>query len=471
MLRGPCSGSLWAFLASNDRYGFHRDELQVLDDARHPAWGYVVYPPLTPALARAGVAVFGETPRGLRVFSAVAMSLVILLAGLMARELGAAARGQTLAAAMAAISPVALLQGALFQYVAFDFLWCVAIAWLVMRMIRTGDARLWIPIGLFIGLGAMTRYTMAFCVAGLVAAVFFTPMRRHLRSPWLWAGAALSVAVFLPNLLWQVNHDWVSLEFLRSIHQRDVRIGRARGFLVEQLYVPASLFTIPWWVAGLWFCFRSRFRAVAWMYAVPLLLLAVMQGRSYYMAPAYPMLLAAGAFVWERSGRFKTPAMIAILAGGMLGAALMLPLPPAGSAVFRAASRVHDNFVEEIGWPELVASVAGVYRRNPGAAIYAANYGEAGAINLYGRDHGLPIAISGVNSYWARGYGSRPSSTVILVGTSKEEAGQFFRSCEEAGLITNRYGVENEELGNAIIVCRDPLLPWPEMWKQARSFG
>jgi 4-amino-4-deoxy-L-arabinose transferase-like glycosyltransferase len=372
---------------------------------------------------------------------------------------------------MAAISPVALLQGALFQYVAFDSLWSVAIAWLVMRMIRTGDARLWIPIGLLIGLGAMTRYTMAFFVAGLVVAVFVTPLRSHLRSPWLWAGAAISIVIFVPNLLWQIRNDWVSLEFLRSIHARDVRIGRADGFLVEQLFVPASAFTIPWWVAGLWFCIRSRFRPISWMFIVPLLLFIVTKGRSYYMAPAYPMLLAAGALVWERSGRFRALAMVAVLLGAVMGAALMLPLPPVNSTLFRAAARVHDNFVEEIGWPELVATVADVYRRNPGAAIFASNYGEAGAINLYGPSHGLPTAISGVNSHWQRGYGARPPENVILVGVRKEDADRAFRECEVAGLIRNRYGIENEEHGRQIVLCRDPRAPWPELWKQARSFG
>jgi hypothetical protein len=201
----------------------------------------------------------------------------------------------------------------------------------------------------------------------------------------------------------------------------------------------------------------------------------VMNGRSYYLAPAYPMLLAAGAVVWQRR-LAVIAAAIAVVAGALFGAAAMLPIAPVNSPLWRFASGVHDNFVEQIGWPELVSSVAGVYRELPPAekgrtAIFASNYGEAGAINLYGPAHGLPRAISGVNSHWSRGYGSPPPDTLIILGSDREEASQFFRSCEVAGIATNRYGVRNEEFGGQILVCRGVLLPWEELWEKARTFG
>lgn len=460
-------------LATNHRYGFHRDELQVVDDARHLDWGYVVYPPLTPAVARVALEIFGASPWGIRVPAALAQSLIIVLAGLMARDLGGGRAAQVLAAAMTAVGPLAMIQGALLQYVGFDFLWWVLIAWLMIRLIRSDDPRWWIAIGAAIGTGVLTRYTIIFFVAGLVAGVVFTPLRRHLASPWLWLGVGVSLLIAMPNLVWQYRHDFVSLEFLKSIHERDVRIGRTSGFLIEQLFVPASMFTIPWWIAGLWFLFK-RFRPLAWMFVVTLLLFLVMEGRGYYMAPAYPMLLAGGAVLWEQ--RFRSAAVAAVVLGAIFSGSLMLPIAPVNSRLWHVATRAHDNFVEEIGWQELVATVASVYQQIPAderarTAIFASNYGEAGAINLYGPDHGLPRAISGVNSHWYRGYGNPPPDQLVIVGASEQEAEQFLRSCDARAVVRNRYGVQNEESGGEVLVCQGLLVPWPVLWKQARSFG
>ena len=473
--------------ATNHRYGFHRDELQVLDDARALDWGYVVYPPLTPAVARVSSEIFGTSLTGLRSFTALAQSLIIILAALMARDLGGGAAAQVAAAAMTGIAPLAVIQGALFQYVSFDYLWWVLIAWLMIRLIRTGDARLWLAIGATIGVGALTRYTIAFFIAGLVAGVLLTGLRRHLKSPWLWAGVAASVVIFMPNLLWQVRHDFVSLEFLRSIHARDVEIGRTDGFLIEQLFVPANPFAIPWWIAGLWFYFftgRGKpYRAIGWMFVVPFVLFLLFKGRSYYTAPTYPMLLAAGAVMWERLlVDYRRVALaaagVAVFAGATMSGVLMLPIAPVNSAVWKVTSVVHDNFAEQIGWPELVDAVAAVHRALPpqeraAAAILVTNYGQAGAINLYGPQRGLPRAISGVNSHWARGYGSRAPQTTIVLGMSEQQAARLFESCEVHGEVTNSYGVSNEESRepNDILVCRGTREPWPRLWGRLRSFG
>jgi 4-amino-4-deoxy-L-arabinose transferase-like glycosyltransferase len=471
-------------ITTNHRYGFHRDELQLIDDSRHLDWGYVVYPPLTPAIARMALETFGTSPWGIRVPAALAQSLVIVLAGLMVRDLGGGRAAQLLAAAMTAIAPVAVIQGALLQYVGFDLLWWVVIAWLMIRLIGTDDPRWWVAIGAAIGLGMLTRYTIGFFVAALVAAVLLTPLRRHLASRWLWLGVAVSLLIAMPNLIWQYRHDFVSLEFLQSIHARDVRIGRTSGFFIEQLFVPASTFTIPWWIAGLWFYFSSTgkpYRALGWMFVATLIFFAVMQGRGYYMAPAYPMLLAAGAVVWERllaRGRRTAMALasIAVIFGAAFSGAVMLPLAPVNSSLWHFTTKIHDNFVEEIGWPELAASVARVYLQVPSderrrTAIFASNYGQAGAINLYGPKHGLPRAISGVNSHWYRGYGDPPPETLVILGATEQRAEKYFRSCDVGAIVSNPYGVENEESGGAVLVCRGLRVPWPELWKQARSFG
>ncbi len=428
-------------IAVGGRYGFHRDELATLDDARHLAAGYVAYPPLTPFFGHISLALLGTSLRGFRFFAALAQAVVVVLAGLMARELGGGRRAQVVSALAAAIAPVSLAAGALMQYVAFDYLWWVLTAYLLIRLLRSEDARLWLPIGAAIGLGMMTKYTMLFFVAGIVAGLLLTDARRYLKSPWLWFGVAVSLLIFLPNLIWQIQHSFISLDFLHHIHARDIRIGRTKDFLPEQLKLGANPLTIPFWLAGLFFYFRvpegKRFRLIGWMFVVTLAIFVVAKGRGYYMAPAYPMLLAAGA-VWEerwvrslsrglaRGVRAATFALLAM--GGVMAAAITLPLAPVNSAWWNFVGKVDGDFHEEIGWPELVAEVARIYAALPPAergqtGILATNYGEAGAIDLYGGAYGLPKAISGVNSYWAKGYGNPPPQTLIVSGIVEEISG------------------------------------------------
>jgi 4-amino-4-deoxy-L-arabinose transferase-like glycosyltransferase len=476
----------------NDRYGFHRDELPLLEDARHLAWGYVAYPPVTPFLMRVGLELFGTSLVGVRMLAAVAASLVIVLAGLMARELGGSRFAQIGAAVAVAIAPMVIHMGGRLDYVGFDLLWWVSAAYFLIRLLKSDDPRWWLAVGAVVGLGLMTKYTMSFFVAGIVGGVLLTGARRFLTGRWLWAGAALALLIVLPNLIWQAQHDFVSLDFLSSIHDRDVEIGRTEDFLPEQLIVGANIFTLPFWVAGLYFYFfkaeGKRYRPLGWMYVIPLVLFIVTQGRSYYLAPAYPMLVVAGVVTWGRwlaarpawqARVFQGITWASLAAGGVIFGAILLPVASINSDLWDTASDIHDNFVEQIGWPELAQTVADIYNALPAeeqarTGILTANYGEAGAVNLYGPAHGLPTAISGVNSYWLRGYGDPPPETVIVLGYSNSSylTVQLFKTCELAGRVTNPYGVENEETGHPnIYVCRGLRKPWDELWKDMQHFG
>ncbi len=244
--------------ATNWHYGFHRDELGLLDDARFLDWGYVSYPPFTPFIARIALILFGSSLVGFRFFAALAQSIAMVVTGLMARELGGRRWAQVVAALAAAISPMSVCMGTMLQYIALDYLWWVLAAYGVIRLLRTENPRWWLLIGAALGLGMMTKYTMIFFIAGIVAGVVLTPARHYLKSPWLWAGAALSIVIFLPNLIWQMRHDFVSLAFLDHIHTRDVEIGRTDGYFVQQLFVNANLLTLPLWLAGLWFYLAGR---------------------------------------------------------------------------------------------------------------------------------------------------------------------------------------------------------------------
>ena len=483
-------GFLILHIAVGGRYGFHRDELATLEDARHLAAGYVAYPPITPFFGRVSLDLFGASVRGFRFFAALAQAVIVLVGGLMARELGGKRFAQIVAAVAVAISPVSLASGALMQYVAFDYLFWVLTAYFVTKLLRSENPILWVPIGAAIGLGMMTKYTMAFFVASLVVGLLLTDARRYLASKWLWIGVTISLLVFLPNLIWQSHHHFISLDFLHHIHARDIRIGRTNHFLVEQIGIPANILTIPLWIAGLFFYFRSpvgkRFRMVGWMFVVTLLIFVVAKGRSYYMAPAYPMLLAAGAVLEERwlaslselqARVIRVATAAALIVGGIIAGSMTLPLAPVNSKWWQVAGKIDSDFREEIGWPELVAEVAQVYNSIPpveraSTGILAANYGEAGAINLYGPAYGLPRVISGINSFWYEGYPSPPPKTLVVVGLGDEYRNQYFQSCEVAGHITNPYGIANEEAERPnIYICQQLRQPWPDFWADFRYYG
>src|SRR5579864_4732679 len=234
-------------LLTNGRYGFHRDELQFLSDARHLDWGFVSYPPFTPFVERIGLGIFGVSLVGLRLFSVIAQVLAVLITGLMARELGGGRLAQFAASLAIALSPLPLFEGTEFQYTTFDYLWWVLIAYFVIRLLKTENPRWWLAIGATIGVGFQTKYTMGFYLAGVFGGVLLTRARRYLASPWFWGGMALGFVICLPNLVWQVRHGFISLHFLQHIHARDVGEGRADGFLSQQFWICTNLFSAALW--------------------------------------------------------------------------------------------------------------------------------------------------------------------------------------------------------------------------------
>ena len=289
-------------ILTNGRYGFHRDELQFLSDARHLDWGFVSYPPLTPFLEHIGLALFGVSLVGLRLFSVILSGRGIVVTGLMAKELGgsrlAQCHGRSRSSVLARCRSSMATE---FQYTSFDFFWWVLIAYFVIRLLTVEDPRWWLAIGATVGIGLLTKYSIVFYIAGILAGVVLTPARRYLLSIWFWAGIALALLIFLPNFLWLVRHDFISYHFLQHIHARDVSIGRADGFLLDQFRICINFATFPLWLAGLVAFLRCRrYRMVAFMYLVPLALFFFGKGRGYYMAAAYPMLLAMGATRVER---------------------------------------------------------------------------------------------------------------------------------------------------------------------------
>ncbi len=473
------------------RYGFHRDELLSYSNAIHLDWCYVVYAPLTAWLARAELVVFGTSLVGYRFLPAVAIGLVSVLAGLIARTMGGGRRAMLVAAVAAGVAGPTCFAGTFFSYMSFDLLWWVLVAWATARLLQTENSRWWIAIGASIGLGLLTKYTILFFVAGLLVGLLLTPNRRYFRARWFWCGVGVALVMVLPVIVWQFQHHFVALAWMKSIHTRDEAWGRTDHFILNQLWNVTSPVTVPIWFAGLWFLFATRagrpFRVIAWMYIVPLVLFVVVRGRDYYLAPAYPMLLAAGA-VWGESWvaaksphaqrRVTRSVWISLTVAALTAFALTIPIAPLQSKWWQVANAANDCFNMEMGWPEMVATLAHVRDFLPaeerdGVRVLAGDEGEAGAVNLYGPAYGLQEAISGMNSNWLRGYGNPPPQTVIAVGFYREEAEKIFASCEPAAQLSNPYGIVNEAFGGReeVYVCRNIREPWPEFWKGFQYYG
>ena len=473
-------------LFANNQYGFHQDALAFLANGLQLDWGYVAYPPLTPFIGRIALELFGPSLVGIKAFAAGAQCIAMVFTGLMAKEFGGGRMAQVVASIGAGIGIMSLGMSTLFQYITFDYLWWVLIFYCLIRLLKTENPRWWIGIGTLIGLGVMTKYTIVFLVVCLVFVVLITPqLRRDLTSVWLWIGVGLSLLIVLPNLIWQIQHGFITLDFLNFISARDRGLGRSDGFFAQQFYVNVNPVVLPLVFAGFYFYFSKlgeKFRPLAYLYFAVLILFAIARGRFYYTAPLYPMLIAAGAVVgvdWmssktESTQRLIKSGAIALLGiGAGLGGILFLPVAPVHSAVWNIANDVHDNYYDQIGWEELVETTADIYEQESNGIqnlpIMTSHYGSVSAFDIYGPAYDLPPAISPVNGFWLRGYGPTLPDGVLTIGFNLEEMETYFSDCRLAGRVENKYGIEKPN--PEIYVCKGNKESWDTIWEQLQRFS
>ena len=474
-------------ILTNGRYGFHRDELQFLSDARHLDWGFVAYPPFTPFVENVSMHLFGLSLIGLRLASVLAQAAVVIVSGLMARDLGGNRLAQVTTALAVGLSPLPIFEATEFQYTSFGIFWWVLAAWFTILLLKTENPRWWLAIGVALGFGLLTKYAIVFFIAGLLAGLVLTRTRRYFTSPWFWGGVGITLLLFSPNLIWLARHDFISYHFLQHIHARDVGEGRAEGFLKGQFLGNVNLFAAPVWVLGLIAFFADRrYRMLAWMYMVPVFLFWTGKGRFYYVAEAYPPLLAMGAVTAERwLARRRTWQRITVevvfftglFAVGAYIIAMLVPVASSGPLRNFALDKSPD-LREEIGWEQLVHTVASIRDslppdRQAHLGITVGNYGEQGAIEILGPAYRLPPPISTTNSAWLRGYPSPPPTTIIALGINQKQADTIFTGCRLAGHNGNSEGVKNEEskYHPDIFVCGPPRKPWSVLWKEHQDFG
>jgi hypothetical protein len=459
-------------MAFADRYGWHRDELYYLASSRHLALGYVDYPPITPLLARLDQAIFPGSIPGLRLLTVLAGAGVIVIAALIARELGGNRLAQGLAALAVLISPMFVGANILFQTVSFDELvWAVACL-LFVRLLRGADPREWLLLGLVFGIGLETKYTVVGLGIAMLIGLLATRARRQLATPWPWLGFAIAILLFLPNLWWQVGHGWDSVAY--AIEHRANTDGPV-AFVLQQLLL-AGPQLLPVVVMGVWRLWNDeRFKAAAVAIIAVELFFLFVGGKAYYPAPIYPLAYAAGSIWFVDTVRWRWVRRVAVAVAVAITLVLLpigLPILPAKVMADSGIWKARKDFADMYGWPDLVQQVTRVYQQLPLAdrgsvMILASNYGEAGALDFYGR--GLPTVVSAHLTYYYWAPAHMTPSTVIVVGYPRQRLATLFGDIQEAATITNSYGLRNEEYGKSIWICRSPFVPLGQAWPRLKA--
>ena len=472
-------------------YGIFRDEFYYLVNAERLAWGYVDHPPLAPLLLARIRATLGESTFALRLLPALAGAGTVFLAGLTARQMG----GQRISQIIAALAVIAVpVYGVMFGFYSmntFEILIWTGAAYVVTVLLTNNIPRLWLLFGVLGGIGLQNKHTFVLFAGGLLVGLLFY-RRSVFRSRWLWFGGLLAFLIFLPNLIWQVQHGWPTLEFYTAATGKNIDTSPV-DILLDQLLSMNPILVIVWLPGLVWLLRSSRFRPLALSYLLPLLLLMIISSsRPDRLAPAYVPLFAAGAVSIEQLAKRQSwrwlpaAAALLVLIGAMIVAPLGLPiLPPEATARYAEAfglgayeagvtAEVPQYFADRFGWQELTATIAQVYSQLPPeeqeqAAIFTSNYGEAGAIHFYGRDDGLPEPISGHNNYWLWGPGSWSGEVLIAVNVSQEDLESVYESVDQVALTSCRFCVDYEN--NApIVVAHGPKVSVTEMWSFVKHY-
>lgn len=497
-------------LLTAGRYGFFGDEMYYLACSEHLDWGYVDQPPLIALVAWFVRHVLGGSLFALHLLPALAGAGMVVLTGILARELGARRLGMALSALGVLCTVIYWPLDHLFTMNAFEPLIWMGCAWLVIRIVKTGNQKLWLWFGVLSGIGMENKYSMAIFGFGIVAGLLLTPERKALASKWIWLGGVIAFLIFLPNLLWNINHHWPFIELMRNIRAsgRDVELGPAR-WILQQIIVMGPV-TFPIWFAGLLYLFFSpkgkRFRILGWAFVVTGAVLILSKGKDYYFVPAYPMLFAAGGVAIEdlvsrRASRQDPSAqsfahrtvglwVVGVYSVAMLiVTALLLPLglpilsPEAflryqAKLPFKVQASEHSHmaapmphyFTWSFGWPEMVAAVARAYNKltpeeQAKTAIFGQSFAQAGAIDLFGPKYGLPKAISGHQNYWLWGPRNYTGEIVIVIGSTVKNELKHFDQVEVGAEFSNPYAYPWDT--RPILICRHPKFDlqrdWPEI--------
>jgi 4-amino-4-deoxy-L-arabinose transferase-like glycosyltransferase len=464
-------------LLTATRYGIFRDEMYYIACAQHLDWGYVDQPPLVPFTAWISLHLFGPSLFALHVIPALCGAVVVVLTGYQTHQLGGKRYAMGLAALGIALAPVMVINAHLLTTNIFEPLLWMGCASVMIRIIQTGSQRLWLWFGLLAGAGLQNKYSITVFGVGVVTGLVLTPERKDFAKPWIWIAGCVALVIFLPNLTWNIHHDWPFVQLMHNIRAegRDVQLNPV-AYLLQQALMMGPL-AAPLWIGGLaWLFFGAegkRYRVLGWAFALQLGIFMILRGKDYYSAPAYPMLFAAGAVAAEQwIARIRLawlkPAFVVLLVVGILP---LLPMiapvlsvehylwwqraihfsPPANEVSHRR-SPLPQYYSDQLGWEQMVAEVARIYNSLPPevrakTAIKADNYGEAGAIDYFGPKYGLPPAICFHQNYWYWGlHGSQGESMILLDEGRPEHLADIFEHVEKVGRFDVPYALERFDI-------------------------
>ena len=466
-------------------YGYFRDELYYLDMARHLDWGYVDAAPLIAVYTKVAM-LMGGSLAALRILPALAGAALIALTILIARELGGGRYAQLLAGIIILLCPASLVMGSLLTMNAFEPLYWMGCIWVVARILRTGDSRLWLWFGVLAGLGLENKHsTLSFGFA-VVVALLLTQYRREFARPWIWFAGAIALALFLPNIIWQILHHFPTIEDLANVRREGKNVILGPLAFVKQQIMDTHPILLPVWLAGLvWFLRDLRWRVLGLTFAVFFVLMEVAHAKNYYVFPMYPMIFAGGAVVVERwlanRAAWTRVTVIAVIVLAALPAIPMVTwmLPPERLLAYQNAiglkppkAEVHmesllpQPVADQFGWPEMVSEVAAIYNSLPPderakTGIWAGNYGEAGAINEFGPRYGLPTAWSRHQNHWYWGPPPQVYKNLIVIEWSLEDVRDNCTSFQPFEHY-QRFGMGEEN--STMYLCRDVEFDIQKIW-------
>jgi len=490
--------TLLVHLLTNGHYGYFRDELYYIACARHLDLGYVDQPPLSILLLRLSQLLLGDSLFAIRLLPALAGAAIVALTGIIAREIGGRAWAIALACAGSLCALFNLAVGNFFSMNAFEPLFWMGAIYLLVRIINGGSPTLWLWFGVLLGIGIENKHSTIFFGFGIFVALLLTPERRHFAEKFIWLGGVIAFAIALPNILWQALHHWPTYELLSNIAHSNKNVALSPAQFVAQQINFMNPATLPLWLGGLVWLFGSRagrcYCAIGIIYVVTLAEFIILHGKSYYLAPAYPMLFAAGGVAIERVFAARLtwlkPILLAtILMAGALFAPVIVPiLPPDKLVAYMQAIHFEPPrtetshtailpqvFADQFGWEQMVGSVAHVYHHlrpedEKRAAIFCENYGEAGAIDFFGPKLGLPPAISGHQNYFLWGPLDWTGEVMLVLDTNDNDERELFASVEDLGQVVSSPWAMPFERRRHIYLCRDLKMSVREFWPHVKNW-
>ncbi len=479
-------------------YGYFRDEFYYIACSDHMAWGYVDQPPLSIGILWLNRLLFGDSLIALRLLPAIAGAVVVVLAGVMARELGGKRFSQVLAACAVIFSPLMLWTNTVFSMNSFDVLFWTLALYLIIIIMKKDEKKNWYVLGIVLGLGLLNKISVLWLGAGLAVGLLLTQNRRLYMTRQVWTAAAIALLIFLPHIIWQIAYGFPTLEFIRNATANKYISVSPLQLLIEQTLTMNPL-TLPLWFSGLIYLLISKstrqYRIIPIIYLTVFLILIINgNSKAEYLAPMFPMLFATGSFTFEKFiirlnwGWLKPAVLALILLSGILFAPFAIAVLPVDTFISympmlgmapstsenKELSKLPQYYADMFGWEKMVTAAADAYNtltveEKMKCAIIGNNYGEASAIDFFGSKYGLPKAISGHNNYWLWGPRNATGEVVIRLGGSIEAMLESYNEVKQVGLFKDDYCMPYEN-NMAVYVCKNRRTPLKDDWADFKHF-